>query len=69
MLYQLHWQYRDGTTDIKAQKDITSGNAFRFRDELSLFIKETQEAHSIPNNAIWMVCNEKSEHFIMMKSP
>lgn len=29
------------------------------------FVKETQENHPLPAKAIWMACNEKSEHFLM----
>ena len=60
MLWQLHWQFRDGadSTDFRAQRDINSN------DEMRLFVKEIQESQTLPDNAIWMVCNEKSKHFI-----
>jgi len=59
MLYQLHWQYKDGTTDMKVQKEIASN------DELRIFIKETQSDHPLPGGAIWMACDEESAHFVM----
>ena len=58
MLHQLHWQYKDGNTEMRAQKDINS------HDELIAFSKEAQKEHPLPNGAIWMVCNEKSNHFV-----
>ena len=58
MIWQLHWQYRDNTTDMRAQRDINSN------DEMRLFVKETQESQPLPNNALWMACNEKSKHFV-----
>ena len=61
MIYQLHWQYRDGTTDMRSQRDIKSN------DEMRLFVKETQESTPIVDNAIWMACNEKSKHFVFAR--
>jgi len=61
MLWQLHWQYRDGTSDMRAQREISS------HDEMRAFIKEIQEEHSLPDGATWMACNEKSEHFVFAK--
>jgi hypothetical protein len=62
MLLQLHWQFKDGTTDMKAQKEIVSNHV------LQEFVEETKKSHSLPNKAIWMVCNEKSKHFVVMGS-
>lgn len=62
MLYQLHWQYKDGTTEMKAQREITS------HDEMREFIKEIIESRPLPDGIIWMACNEKSEHFVLAKS-
>ena len=58
MLYQLHWQFKNGTTEMKAQKEINA------TEEMRAFIKETQESHPLPDKAIWMACNEKSKHFV-----
>ena len=62
ILWQLHWQFRDGTTEMRAQRDINSN------DEMRLFVKETQESQPLPKNTIWMACNKKSKHFVMKKS-
>lgn len=62
MLYQLHWQYKDGTTDIRAQREINS------HDEMKEFVKELREEHPLPDGAIWMICNDKSEHFVWAKA-
>lgn len=61
VLYQLHWQYKDGTTDMRAQKEINS------QEEMRAFVKEIQEAHPPPDGAVWMACNEKSEHFVLTR--
>ena len=62
MLFQLHWQYIKNCetirTEMKAQREINSIS------EMQDFCKDTQESHPIPNDAIWMICNEKSELFI-----
>lgn len=57
MLYQLHWQYINGTTEMRAQKEINS------LDEARKFIKEIAKNCILPDGAIWMMCNEKSKHF------
>lgn len=61
MLFQFHWQHRDGTTEMRAQKEISS------IDEMTIFVKEIQGRHPLPDKAIWMVCNEKSKHFVFQK--
>lgn len=61
MLWQLHFQYRNGTTEIRAQRDVNTHEAMR------KFIKETQGSHPLPDKATWMACNEKSKHFAMME--
>jgi len=65
MLFQLHWQYiKNGETiktEMKSQSDINSIS------EMQNFCKDTQESHPIPNDAVWMACNEKSEYFVFTK--
>lgn len=61
MLYQLHWQYKDGSTEMRTQREVNS------LDEMEVFVKETQEAHPLPDGAIWMACNERSKHFVFAK--
>lgn len=61
MLYQLHWQYKDGKTAMKAQREITS------HDEMRKFVEETKEAHPLPEKAVWMACDETSKHFAKTK--
>lgn len=64
MLLQLHWQYIENgktvKTEMRAQREISSNDGMR------TFVKETQENYPLPAKAIWMACNEKSEHFVMM---
>lgn len=59
MLYQLHWQFKDGTTEMRAQKEINT------EAEMRSWQKGVAERHPLPEGAQWMVCNEKSEHFVM----
>ena len=58
MLYQVHWQYKDGSTDIRAQKDIGSN------DEMKAWIDELWKTQPPPEGAIYMICNERSKHFV-----
>lgn len=46
MLIQLHFQHRDGTTEMRAQKEINTN------DEMRTFVAETQKFHTLPNKAI-----------------
>jgi hypothetical protein len=48
MLYQLHWQFKDGHTEMQAQRDIVSF------EESREFVKETQESHPVPDDAVWL---------------
>jgi len=57
MLMQLHWQFKDGKTEMRAQRDIMS------REDMQKFIDETKISHPLPEKAIWMVCDDKSEQF------
>ena len=58
MQIQLHWQFKDGTTKLQAQRVISC------TAEMRSFVRETKKNHAIPENAIWMACNEESEHFV-----
>lgn len=59
MLYQLHWQYDDGRTELKSQALIDS------HEKMVAWVKNTQKNNPIPKDAIWMQCDEKSEYFVM----
>jgi len=56
-LLQLHWQYKNGTSEMRTQREISS------IEELLLFVRETQNGHPLPEGAQWLACNEKSEYF------
>ena len=59
-LYQAHWQYKDGHTEMMAQREINS------IPEMTKFSIDVMEAYPLPENVIWMMCNEKSKHFVWM---
>ena len=58
MLYQLHHQFKS-RTEFVSQAEINNN------DEMERFIKRTKISHPLPDDAIWMVCNEKSEYFLL----
>lgn len=69
-LWQLHWQYENGTTEMKAQREIHS------YDEMRAFVEEIRKAHPLSPEAKWprwMACNGESEHLarweIRMEAP
>lgn len=61
MLYQLHHQFKDGHTEMQAQREITNNK------EMGEWLQEIQTSHPLPKNASWLRCEEKSEFFAGMK--
>lgn len=62
MLYQLHHQFKDGHTDMRAQKSFDLSKS---RDsDVRNWTKGVQERHPLPDGANWMICDEKSKHFV-----
>ena len=61
MLHQLHWEYRDGTTDMRAQRDINSV------EDARLFVADAHKTQPLPDDATWLMCNEQSRHFVLAK--
>lgn len=59
MLFQLHWQFGDRTTEMKAQSEIDTN------EEMKIWHNKVAKKHPLPKGAIWMVCNEKSKHFVI----
>ncbi len=62
-LYQLHWQFENGTTDIWAQSEINSVA------EMKAWEQETVENHPLPKGAQWLLCNHKSKYFVWAAEP
>ncbi|KKL46265.1 hypothetical protein LCGC14_2347270 [marine sediment metagenome] len=58
-ILQLHWQFKDGTTEMRAQRGLNS------LTELKAFVTEVKKDHPLPEGAVWMCCNEDSKHFVM----
>jgi len=58
MLQQLHWQFKNGTTEMRAQQEISTDA------EMKAFWKETKKRHPLPEGAQWLLCDESSEHFV-----
>jgi len=58
MLLQLHHQFPDGHTEFCSQTDIET------HQEIRKWEQETAEQFPLPEGAQWLVCNEKSRHFV-----
>ena len=58
MLYQIHWQFDNKTTEMRAQKEINS------QEEMKSWWGEVAKDHPLPEGAEWLICNEKSRHFV-----
>ncbi len=59
-LFQLHWQF-DDRTEMIAQREIIS------QKELKDWVDEVGREHPLPapEKVRWLLCNEKSKHFVM----
>jgi len=57
-LLQIHHQFED-RTEMVAQNTINNTT------EMRAWEKEVAENHPLPTGAQWMICNEKSKHFVM----
>ena len=57
-LLQLHWQFKDGTTDMRAQKSVEN------YEEFHNWIKEIKEDQPLPEDAVWLMVQETSRDFV-----
>ncbi len=57
-LLQLHWQFKDGHTEMKSQTDAD------IQKEIKKWVLETKLEYPLPEDAKWLMCNEESEHFL-----
>jgi hypothetical protein len=64
MLWQLHFQYKDGHTEMIAQEDFPLADAFLVQAAFQKWALDIAAKHALPEGAIWMWCNEDSEHFV-----
>lgn len=59
-LFQLHHQSKaDGSTEMMAQSEI------RNNKEMVAWQKDVAGRHPLPDGFQWLICNEKSRHFVM----
>ena len=63
MLYQLHWQFKDGTTDMRSQREIASHDSHERNKLIHDWVAETKKDHPLPAGAQWMMCNKESKDF------
>ncbi len=61
-LLQIHHQFKDGTTNMCAQREINS------HSEVMKFMEDTEISHPLPEDAHYLCCDEKSKHFWIMKN-
>lgn len=59
MLVQLHHQNKKTShCEMAAQADIDGVSGFRE------FLEDVRGTNPLPDDCIWMLCNEKSPHFL-----
>jgi len=64
MLWQLHHQFKDGHTEMMSQQEFST---VVDNEQFRKFVEKTQQSHPLPEGAIWLACNEGSEHFVWAK--
>lgn len=57
MLIQLHHEFRDGRTEMCAQREVGD------QEELEKFFAETVASHPLPEGAMWLAIPEDSPRF------
>ena len=63
-LYQLHHQdKKNGSCEMVAQNEICT------QEEMKVWQKDVAERHPLPEGKQWLICNEKSRHFVMAADP
>ena len=67
MLHQIHWQYRGNRpTEFIRQFDVPDDMDSTGKQQvLDRILKEVNESHPLPQGALWLLCNDKSKHFMM----
>jgi hypothetical protein len=61
MILQFHWQYKDGHTEFKAQREVASN------EDVRACVKELKAEFPLPEGSmwpVWLMCEEGSEHFV-----
>ena len=67
MLWQIHNQFRDGHTEMLAQKEI---NHDCWEEEMQTFLRDTKKSFpTIPKDVMRFACNEMSPHFVRAVTP
>ena len=64
MLIQLHHQFKEGHTEMCAQREIDPRHRHK---ELRSFVEDTKGSHPLPDNAQWLFVTEKSRFFVWAK--
>ena len=65
-LYQMHWQFKDGHTEMCSQIGIDTNLSLSEQHEIfKKWAKATAQSHPLPDGAVWMWCEEDSIHFWM----
>ena len=62
-LYQLRQQSKK--FPYKLVNDFMSQHECNSRASMMKWIAETQTKYPLPDGACWLICNEKSEHFLL----
>ena len=60
MIYQIHHEFKDGTTEMMCQFEVKNGFS---SDDFRAIMKETREAHPLPGGAQWLLLEESDPRF------
>ncbi len=72
-LFQLHWQFEDGHTDMRSQfspeEALYDNPGTTPEKEMRKWTRDVQERYPLPEGVRWLMVNEESEHFVWAVEP
>lgn len=63
MLWQMHHQFKDGTTEFMSQREIVEYDPEFVGD----WIAHCYDLWPLPKGVVWLLLNEKDSHFVADK--
>ena len=64
MIFQLHHQHTDGSTEFVSQNVFEDTDHSKFNEWREDWIKDVQTRHPLPDRCTWMICDENSNRFM-----
>lgn len=63
LIVQMHWQFKDGTAKVISEISLKSPFDIIQKKRLDDFTRKTQDSNPPPEDAVWLLCNQYSQHW------